>query len=215
VWLSDKVNSQALSGFLQVLAAVGELVAMFFSRQEQRRLRQRLDRQSQLDAFNLSIHESLDVQQVAYRIVNDGRVLAGCDRMAVAVRRGNQFKVAAVSGADQVHRHSESIDQLERLCRAVVLSGEPLWLTAIAESSSPELPPQISEALSRYLDVSPAVALAVLPLWPRAKAATHGPPIGVLVLEQYDRPFDATTRDLLAAIAEHSRLALANAEQIP
>jgi multidrug efflux pump subunit AcrA (membrane-fusion protein) len=214
VWLADKINSQSLFGYLQVLAAVGELVAMFFARQEQRRLRQRLDRQSQLDAFHRIIHESLDVQQVAYRIANDGRVLIGCGRMAVVLRSGTQFKVAAISGADQVHRRSESIDQLQRLCRVVVLSGEPLWHTVTAEQSSPDMPPQISEALASYLDVSPAVALAVLPIVAHEKDVSRAPPVGVLVLEQYDRPFDTPSRELLAAIAEHCRLALTNAGQL-
>src|SRR5262245_21396349 len=201
VWLADKVSSAALSGYLQVLAAVGELVAMFFARQEQRRLRQRLERQSQLDTFNRTIHESLDVQQVAYRIANDGRVLVGCERVAVATRDGNHFKVAAVSGADQVHRHSDAVAQLERLCRAVVLSGEPLWHTATAQQQ-PEIPPQISDALSAYLDLSPAVALAVVPLLPRAKNNVQQQPNAVLVMEQYDQPFDKTTRALVVAIAE-------------
>jgi multidrug efflux pump subunit AcrA (membrane-fusion protein) len=172
-----------------------------------------LDRQSQLDAFNRTIHESLDIQRVAYRIANDGRVLIGCDRMTVAIRRGTQFKVAAVSGADQLHRHSESIAQLERLCRTVVLSGDPLWYSATAEQP-PEMPPQISEALSTYLDTSPAVGLAVIPLLPPAKSITQPPPITVLILEQYERPFDTTTRDLVGTISEHCRLAITNAESL-
>jgi multidrug efflux pump subunit AcrA (membrane-fusion protein) len=213
VWLADKVTAEAVSGYLQVLAAVGELVAMFFARQEQRRLRQRLDQQSQLDVFERSIHESLDIQQVAYRIANDGRLLIACDRMAVAIRHGSRFRISAVSGADQVHRRSESIEQLQHLCRAVVLSGEPLWHSSAADQS-PDMPPQISEALSAYLDLSPAVALAVIPLFPPPKGNVQPPPITVLVLEQYDRPFDAVTGDLVAAIAEHCRLAITNAEQL-
>ncbi|MBW8884810.1 MAG: HlyD family efflux transporter periplasmic adaptor subunit, partial [Planctomycetia bacterium] len=96
--------------------------------------------------------------------------------------------------------------------RAVVLSGEPLW--HITGEQPQELPPQIGEALSAYLDVSPAVALAVVPLVPPPKGNIEQPPVGVLVLEQYERPLEAATRDLVGAISEHSRLAIANAEQL-
>src|SRR5262245_22393890 len=211
VWFADKINPPPLGGYLQVLAAVGELVAMFFARQEQRRLRQRVDRQAQFDAFHRVIHESLDVQQVAYRIANDGRVLLDCDRLGVAVRRGNQYKILAISGADQVHRRAEAMQQLERLCRVVVRSGEPLWHSISSEGAA-ELPPQISDALSGYLDASPAVALAIIPLLLPGK--NPAPPVGVLVMEQFDRPFESPARDQLPGIAEHCRLALTNAERV-
>jgi multidrug efflux pump subunit AcrA (membrane-fusion protein) len=211
VWFAEKENAAALSGYLQVLAAVGELVAMFFARQEQRRLRQRVERQSQVDAFQRAVHESLDLEQIAFRIANDGRVLLGCDRLAVAVRHGGRYKIAAISGADQVHRRSESMQHLERLCQIVVRLGEPLWHPATA-SSHAELPPQISDALSAYFDVSPAVALAALPL--RLPSKTPGGAVGVLVLEQYERPFDPALPEQVRAVVEPSCLALANAERV-
>jgi len=187
VWFADDANSPA-AGYLPVLAAVGELVAMFFARQEQRRLRQRVDRQAQVDAFTRGLHESLDTQEIAYRIANDGRAIVGCDRLAVAIRRGSGYKIVAVSGADQIHARAESMEQLERLCRAVVLSGEPLWHTATADLDALEMAPQLSQPLAGYLDVSAAAGLAVVPLMGAQGSPKQGSPLAVLVLEQFDGP---------------------------
>jgi len=216
VWVSEKLSSATLTGYLQVLAAVGELVANFLARQEQRRLRRQSDWHSQLDAFNRSLHETLDLDSLAYRIANDGRVLLGCDRLAVAIRRGSKHKITAVSGADHVHRRSESIDQLQKLCQTIVASGEPLWHGFSTATMPPSnFAPQIQKAVSDYLDISPAVSLAVVPLFaPAAKGAKPAPPVGVLVFEQYDRPFDPALPASVSAIADHCRLALTNAERI-
>jgi multidrug efflux pump subunit AcrA (membrane-fusion protein) len=69
--------------------------------------------------------------------------------------------------------------------------------------------------LSNYLDISPAVACAVLPLLPRSAHHDSTPlPPATLVFEQYAAPFDSAVHDLAPLVAEHSRLALANARQL-
>ena len=211
VWPEGDAPSSADEGYLRLLGAIAEIVAAFRTRQEQQRLRQQLDQQGRIGPFTESLHASLEPADVAYKIANDGRVLLGCDRMAVAVRRGRRYKVQAVSGAEHVHRRSESVRQLERLCERVVATGEPLW----HDGSASKLLPQVSEALDDYLELSPAIALAVVPLSsPAAEQAANVPPVGALICEQYAEPFSPATRAAIGAIAGHCRLALVNARRV-
>lgn len=127
VWLAPSVRPEATDGYLRLMAAVGELVKSFHAHQQQRRMQRQLDQQVRIDAFTQGLHESLDLNDTAYRLVGDARVLVGCDRVSVAVRRGNGYKVVAVSGAEHIHRRSDSARQLERLCAAVEATHQPLW----------------------------------------------------------------------------------------
>jgi multidrug efflux pump subunit AcrA (membrane-fusion protein) len=213
-WLAERASTAAISGYLRVLSAVADIVGGFLDRQQQRRARRQFELMSRLDTFVRALYESLELNQVAYKIANDGRVLIGCDRLSVLIKRGGKYKAIAVSGADHVHRRSESIHQLEGLALSVANVGEPLWHNG-RDVSSPELLPQIRESLSDYLDVSPAVACAVLPLMPpKAEHDAKSLSPAILVAEQYHAPFDSAACELVPLVAEHSRLALANAQQL-
>lgn len=213
-WLAERASSAAISGYLRVLSAVAEVVGGFLDRQQQRRTRRQFDLLSRLDTFVRGLHESLDLNNIAYKIANDGRILIGCDRLSVLVLRGRKYKAIAVSGADHVHRRAESIHKLEKLAISVAKVGEPLWQSG-RDVSSAELLPQIRDALSHYLDESPAIACAVLPLAaPGAAEQSHSLAPAILVFEQYTAPFEPTVKDLAPLVAEHCRLALANARQL-
>ncbi|HEY2413238.1 MAG TPA: HlyD family efflux transporter periplasmic adaptor subunit [Pirellulaceae bacterium] len=213
-WLAERASTAAISGYLRVLSGVADIVGGFLDRQQQRRARRQFELMSRLDTFVRGLYESLELNQVAYKIANDGRVLIGCDRLSVLNNRGGKYKAIAVSGADHVHRRAESIHKLEKLAMSVAKVGDPLWQSG-RELTSPELLPQIRDALSDYLDVSPAVACAVLPLTARgAQQDSKSLPPAILVIEQYAAPFDSAVQDLAPLVAEHSRLALANARQL-
>jgi multidrug efflux pump subunit AcrA (membrane-fusion protein) len=212
-WLPERTNTAAISGYLRVLSVVAEVVGTFLDRQQQRRTRRQFELLTRLDTFVRGLYENLDLNQVAYKIANDGRILLGCDRLAVVLRRRGKFQAIAVSGADHVHRRSESIRQLQTLATTVARSGEPLWHTG-RDASASDLLPQIRDALEKYLDESPSVACAVLPLQPTtAPQQKSAPPTAVLVLEQYSAPFDPSVRELTPLVGEHARLALNSAQQ--
>lgn len=214
IWLAERASSAAISGYLRVLSVVAEIVGTYLDRQQQRRMRRQFEWLSRLNVFVRSLYENLELNQVAYKIANDGRILLGSDRLTVLIRRGGTYKSLAVSGADHIHRRSESIQQLEKLANIVAKSEEELWQSGRATTST-QLAPQIREALGAYLDTSPAIACAVLPL-SAADPSTRSPspPEAVLVCEQYSEAFDATMRETLPLVAEHSRLALQNARQL-
>jgi multidrug efflux pump subunit AcrA (membrane-fusion protein) len=213
-WLAERASAAAISGYLRVLAAVADMVGGFLDRQRQRQARRQFERMSLLETFVRGLYENLDLNQVAYKIANDGRALIGSDRLSVLLNRGGKYKAIAVSGADHIHRRADSIHKLEQLALSVAKVGEPLWHNG-RDLSSPEILPQIRDSLSDYLDVSPAVACAVLPLTARgAHQDSKSLPPAILVAEQYAAPFDSTVQDLAPLVAEHSRLALVNARQL-
>jgi hypothetical protein len=212
-WLAGDASPAATEGYARLVSAIAQVVGAFLARRQQQDLRQQLADRERLDALGLALHQSLEPSEVAYRLANEGRAAAGLGRVAVAVRRGNSYKILSVSGAEHIHRQAESVRQLERLCGAVARGGQPLWHPVKAE----QLPPQIESELAGYLDLSPALAMAILPLKTPA-GESERLPIGMLVCEQYKEPFSPRTRALVASMANHGQVALENAlrvESIP
>ena len=220
VWRSGALAGAAAEGYVRLFQAVGELLGGYQSRLEQRKLRRHVQLQKRIDELNQRLHESLDLDKTAYCIANDARMLVECDRVSVAIRRGGRYRVLAVSGAEHVHRRSESMRQLERLCGRVALAGQALWYRSAAAAERggrgdellPDWPPQVSQALTEYLDLSPALGLALLPLAaPQGEPHATVKPIGALVFEDYAKPLGGETRGVIESIVGHCRLALWNA----
>jgi hypothetical protein len=115
---------------------------------------------AQADQFARMVHETLDVRETAYTIVNEGRRLIGCDRVSVAIKRGRTCQVEAVSGQDTIESRSNVVTALGHVATRVVATGESLWYDGATE----DLPPQVEEALDAYVDESYAKNVIVLPL---------------------------------------------------
>src|SRR5688572_10229716 len=100
-------NPQTQRGYLQFLKQMCDLAAEWF---KNRRLRQFSDRHTlwaQADQFSRVVHQSLDVRETCYTIVNEGRRLLGCDRVTIAILRGGKCRVEAVSGQDTLDTRSK------------------------------------------------------------------------------------------------------------
>lgn len=205
---------------LELAAAVAEIVARSHALSTRRELEQKLSRQTGWDTFGNRIHASLDLKETAYAIANEARPLIGCDRVWVLVRRGNRFAVAAVSGAEHVHRHSPSAQRLELLGERIAATGEPFWYSAAdGEALATELPPQIAEPLGDYLDVAPATSLAIEPILPTRTDAVPSPkPIALIIAERFTEPLTPSQRETLKRVAPLATAAVINAgrvERIP
>lgn len=205
---------------LELAAAVAEIVARSHALGTRRELEKKLSRQTGWDTFTNRIHASLDLKETAYAIANEARPLIGCDRVWVLVRRGNRFAVAAVSGAEHVHRHSPSAQRLELLGERIAATGEPFWYSAAdGEALATELPPQIAEPLGDYLDVAPATSLAIEPILPTSTDASPSPkPIALIIAERFGEPLTPSQRETLKRVAPLATAAVINAgrvERIP
>ena len=210
-------------GYLQFLKQMCELAAEWFKNRKLRDLGDRHSLWAQADQFARAAHESLDVRETCYTIVNEGRRLLGCDRVTIATLKGGRCRVEAVSGQDTLDSRSNVVTLLGNLATKVVKSGEPLWYTGSTE----DLPPQIEQAIEEYVDQSYTKSLAVIPLRkpqqsdaaPNAtggvvveERAHTGQIVGALIIEQIESDIP---REILAPrldlVYEHSARALSNA----
>lgn len=210
-------------GYLKFLVQMCELAGEWL---KTRKLRQISDRHSlwaQADQFSRMVHESLELRDTAYTVVNEGRRIIGCDRVSVAITRRGKCKIEAVSGQDAIENRSNIAHYLGILATRVVATGESLWY----EGSVENLPPQIEEALHDYIDESHTKFLVVLPLR-RPKRTEEGRQtitgeaddesnasneiLGALIVEQIESDLPREVlRSRTDLVFEHSCRALTNA----
>jgi multidrug efflux pump subunit AcrA (membrane-fusion protein) len=200
-------------GYLKFLLQMCELASDYLKNRQLRHFTDRQTLWNQLENFSRVAHTSLDPRETAYTIANEGRRLIECDRVSVAIRRGRNCTIEAVSGQDTFDKRSNVIALLNRLSSAVVVAGEPLWYSG----DTSDLAPQVEEAVQAYVDESHSKHVAVLPLKrpepDKADEDAEEPEtIGALIVEQIE---DARPREGMVqrvnVVCEHSSLALANA----
>lgn len=208
---------QVQRGYLKFLLQMSEFLSEWF---KNRKLRQFSDRHSlwaEADRFSRAAHESLDLRETCYTIVNEGRRMLGVDRVSIALKKGGSCVVEAVSGQDTIENRSNVVTLLGSLATKVVASGEPLWYLGSTE----DMPPQIENALEEYVDQSHTRSLAVLPLRKPAPAALEpgaaeqdrpqGEILGALIIEQIESEIPRQMLDpKLDFVFEHSARALSN-----
>jgi multidrug efflux pump subunit AcrA (membrane-fusion protein) len=210
-------------GYLKFLVQMCELTAEWLKNRKLRHFSDRHSLWAQADQFSKAVHESLDIRETCYTIVNEGRRLLGCDRVTIAILRRGHCRVEAVSGQDTMDNRSNVVTLLGKLATRVVASGEPLWYSGSTE----DFPPQIEQAIEAYVDQSYTKSLAVIPLRkphpadtaPEQQqgaaadntAAPTGEIVGALIIEQIesDIPRDVLN-PRLDLVYEHSSRALTN-----
>ncbi len=209
-------------GYLRFLQQMCELAGEWLRGQKLRKLGDRQALWQQSDSFARAAHESLDLKETAHIVANEGRRLIGCDRVSVAIKKGNKCRVMAISGQDTIENRSNIVSALNMLATRVVAAGEPLW----HDGTTVDLPPQIEDALEDYVDQSYGRNIAVLPLRePQRKIndetgaagaidrdnAHRGEVIGALIVEQIesDIPTDVF-HARVDLVYEHGTRAIAN-----
>jgi len=215
-------------GYLAFLEQAAQAAGPYLDRRQLATLDSQQTALVQVDRFSRAVHESLDPVATAYVLANEARRIIGCDRVSVLVKRGRKLRLEAVSGQESIERRASAVQAIQELVRVVAKAGDPLW----HPEAGRELPPQIEEELEAYVDESHATALAIIPLEkPRptpvvkpggvdavavakAEAAPKVAPrpIGALVAEWFQSSsFDGGKRARVELVAEHGKVALANA----
>lgn len=200
-------------GYLRFVEAATELLADYHRQRRLDEYRCRLERVGQFEQFVQRAYASLDLRATAYNLANESRRYLGCDRASILVRRGRRFRLLAVSGVDLVNRRAGMVRSLERLAKAVVVYGEPLWHPRQTDA----IPPEIERRLGAYLDESHARSIGLVPLrLPPAeedrsverRSARTPPPAGVLVLEEFRQDPGQETEAAAGPILGHCAQAL-------
>jgi len=207
------IPRESKAGYLRFVAVLGELAVEFHRGRRICELETLANFWSEVDEFARVVHGSLDLTSVAAGISNEGRRLLGCDRVSVAARHGDCFRLIAVSAVDSVNRRAAMCRRLEDLADRVAADGRPLWWSR----NHREMPPELEQPLHDYLDESQARGLGVLPLVsPANSAGNERPeedafadrPVGLMVVEQFA---SAEVEDLsrrVDAILPHAAVAL-------
>jgi len=202
-------------GYLRFLMQMCELAADFLKSHQLRHFSNRQVLWTQLEDFTHITHTSLDPRETSYTIANEGRRLIECDRLSIAIKRGNRCRVEAVSGQDLFDKRSNTVRLLGRLASVVVATGDPVWYTG----DTHDFAPQVEDAMQEYVDDSHSKTVAVLPLRRPEQPGEKDPdedyvpqePIGALIVEQIE---DSRVPDAMLqrvdVVCRHSSTALAN-----
>jgi multidrug efflux pump subunit AcrA (membrane-fusion protein) len=214
--------AEARPGFLQFVEQMTGYASRYLARQ-----RKAADVVSpeefwnQFEQYSLQLQRSLDVEEVASTVASDGRLLLGCDRVSVAVRRGKKISVKAISGQDAVNPRANLVREMVRVSTKVMALGEPVTYSGKVD----HLAPQIEEPLADYIQESGSRMVMLIPLTAakplvmreseeedRKKKAKKPEVIGCLVVEKVaDSELPAELVAQTKLVADHAAAALSNA----
>ena len=85
-------------GYLKFVLQMCEQIAEWLKTRKLRHFSDRHSLWANADQFSRLVHDSLDLRETAYTVVNEGRRLIGCDRVSLALVRGQKCVVEAISG---------------------------------------------------------------------------------------------------------------------
>lgn len=115
-----------------------------------------------IDHYVHQIHGSVDDKKTMASVANETRRLLDCDRVSVLVRKGQKFKITAISGQPSVNQRSNAVKLLTRVANATLKTGQRFWYPDSENSN--QLPPQISQPLNDYLSNAATRSLVILPV---------------------------------------------------
>ncbi|MCC9603435.1 efflux RND transporter periplasmic adaptor subunit [Stieleria sp. JC731] len=155
-----ELSPDARVGHERLMLMVSQLTASFARQLQSRQFDHAYLQQQQQDGFTRLIHRDLQLGPTAYRIVNEGRRLIGCDRLSLLVADRQRFKVTAVSGVDTIDRNGPLVRQMQTLAEAVARSKH--WLHYRGDTNN--LPEQLQEPLDDFINEANSIAIDVVPL---------------------------------------------------
>jgi len=218
VWEEPRWDARTKRAHLNYLVQMAAYASGYVRNQQSRQMLNQEQLWSQLESFSCQIHSTLDITTVSYHIANEGRRLVGSDRISVAVREGKKARIEAVSGADVVEKRSAQIKLMRKLCQAVLQWDEKLVFRGVKDDG---LPPDVYEALDKYLAESAAKLLVCQPLRdqrekdPQTKEYKPGKARSALLMECYEPP--AQPEPIIArldVVGRHAASALYNSTEM-
>ncbi|MCH9656773.1 MAG: efflux RND transporter periplasmic adaptor subunit [Planctomycetes bacterium] len=214
----------AQDGYLRFISALCEIADDFCQHKQFQKLQEMETLWEEFESFSEHIHLHLNSQKTAYILANEGRILINCDRVSVLQRTGNSYRLIAASGVDAIERRSESVQRLEKLTGRIQSLNRPYWIM----EADQKYPPQISEPLHAYLDLSSSRSFMIFPLRhlteeqeldsddlkQQKRSSTDLLTVGVLVVEQFhETDHNDTLLERALAVSRHGGTALFNALQ--
>ncbi|QDT43269.1 multidrug resistance protein MdtN [Gimesia alba] len=153
---------QAHPGYLQFVEQMSGYASHYLTEREKAsKTDSSLEVWEEVDQFVQQIHRSLDLNEVAATIVNDGRQLLDADRVSLAMQYGKKTVIEAINGQDKVNKRANTVRLLSKLANKVLSMRETFIYSGAVES----IPPQIEEPLADYLQESGTRMIMIVPLF--------------------------------------------------
>ena len=208
LFLSADCSPSMLRGYEHLLAAVSQVAGDYHAFRELGWQRQTSQNQQELLAFSRRISGHRELSATAYQIANEGRRVAGCDRLSVVSMASGGPRLLAISGVSRMQRRWQSTREMERLGQLVARWNQPLDYAEHAEEA--DFPEELTADLSRFLDASHSRRVIAVPMRRPQPAAEDAPTstdretVGVLIAEQFDADATPFLRERVTQIAEQA-----------
>jgi multidrug efflux pump subunit AcrA (membrane-fusion protein) len=137
-------------GVEKLLEAVAEIAADFHRNHRLRRLYERDLYWTQLHEFCRAVYGNSNVEQTAYAIANEGRILIGCDRLILGTQVGEDVRLLAVSGVSTIEDRSELSRAVTDLTRVLLPLRERTWAPGTDICRLPPVESLVQDYLGRF-----------------------------------------------------------------
>jgi hypothetical protein len=222
----SNVPPKAQSGYMQFLEQMSGYASRFLEgRRRNQAVSDDLKNQfwTDFEQLMLRTQRSLREQEVADAVASDSRSLLGCDRVAVASRKGRSVQILAVSGQSSVNPRANLIAAMAKLAQRVIEMGETLKYTGRVDG----LAPQIEEPLAAFIQESGSRMVLLVPMFEsppmvrkqgeeadREQRRARPKAIGCLIVEQIAESEPGPQLEQRSELlADHAGAALWNARQ--
>jgi len=205
----------AQQGCLKFLGEAAESVERFHLLADRRAALHRAAKGDGERRLSAAVHAALNLSETAFALANEGRLWIDCDRLTVLVRHGRRYRIAAISGQDDVNRRTETVRSLEEVVRRCAVTGELLAFPG----GEGDLDGELTQELEDYVDESHVKRLVVVPLVPPTAEVVddgshvpHREPLAALVVEYFgDTPPQPDELRRIETVARCGTAALRNA----
>ena len=164
------------------------------------------DRKSlaQLLQYAEAVHGSLNHEKVVFQIANLGRDTIGCTRLVVWVDPKVKRRLFAVSGVDKADRRAVLMQSLEKLSKHCLEIKKPIVASREQLVEMPE-DDKLTILLKDYFNISNLDQIFLQPIINKEDY------LGVLIAEGFEEAAGANHAGVIATVAKHAAVALANA----
>lgn len=186
---------------VELAAAVAEIAGRYELRREAERVLAAQTRLARIESLLVRLHGRRGLQAIAREAADQGRLVAGCDRLSVLRPTAVGWRIVAVSGVAQVSRRSDAARAIERLVTTTMRVGEPV---AVPLADGEALAPPVADEVDSYSETAGVRALRILPCVAPQEGDDPGEDARLALLaEWFDEAVDADADPLLGALARH------------
>tara|TARA_R110002111_G_scaffold262875_1_gene342499 strand:- start:42284 stop:44314 length:2031 start_codon:yes stop_codon:yes gene_type:complete len=162
IFQRSNAPKQAHPGYLQFVEQMSGYASHYLAeRKKANQSDASLEVWEEVDQFVQQIHRSLDLNEVAATVVNDGRQLLDADRVSLAMQYGKKTVIEAINGQDKVNKRANTVRLLSKLANKALSMRETFIYSGTVDS----IPPQIEEPLADYLQESGTRMIMIVPLF--------------------------------------------------